>query len=288
MNAPHHPDCLSRSMTSPGTSLRKGLPKAGDIYCVNMSIYEPYFRLLDRLSHSPNNDDGACILPLPSQTSSKGYRPCIILDVLDDGLYSICLMATFDRKARSQLPRCFDPFAIPVFTCGASDEAIQHGSEHLHTSPEWDSASPQTLVAIPFRCTLSTLERRWRSNVIFGAGCVVEDLETLKRMIATRMDYWREYISTGTERRIEQYYDHLISHRKKYSKWKLNGSGTEGSTTASSCKRTQHRQYSVCTGNISMAMHTISERETDGKEFTIVQYGSAWNKFASRSRIHHL
>ncbi|KAF9260076.1 hypothetical protein L218DRAFT_1079596 [Marasmius fiardii PR-910] len=274
-----HPNFLPTSATPPDGPL----PKAGDIWSVNMSVYEPYSRLLERLSQSPNNDDGTCILRSPIQTSPKGFRPCIVLDILPNDLVSICLMATFDRNY-SQVPRCFDPFLIPVFTHGASNEGTEY---YLHTSPEWNGTAPQMLVAIPFRCRVSMLLKPWKSST--GGGYVVEDLDVLKSTVATRMENWREYISTNTERRIEQYYEYLITHKRNYIKWKRSFSGSEpGLTTASSHKRSQHRVSSICTASVSTDVQPMHERDADGGDFTVVKYGSAWNRFVSKSRVSSL
>uniref|UniRef100_A0A0W0G0S7 Uncharacterized protein n=1 Tax=Moniliophthora roreri TaxID=221103 RepID=A0A0W0G0S7_MONRR len=162
-------------------------PQIGDIFSISMSIYTPFKTLLGvKLKDSESYYTAG---------GTKGARPCIIIDTRKmRAIYMVLLMASFDKSEEADVPQPFKQFLTPIPT---SYRPIKGNMEHIHTTPEWESA-PQYLVLIPVPCPKSRLMERWSSHKVDSSkgkfDFYLDDLAlaTLRRLAFQKRQYWEE------------------------------------------------------------------------------------------------
>ncbi|KAK7031211.1 hypothetical protein VNI00_013627 [Paramarasmius palmivorus] len=262
-----NPVCSGSCGTPRAGSIQFGI---GDIVSVCISVYTPFKTLLD----IPVSDTESFY----TASGRKGARPCIITHISKSGnVYSIVIMASFSRSEQDNVPPAFKDFLIPIPT---ARRHVQGGVEHIHTTPEWESA-PQYLVPIQVQCQKRHLQKRWQSHEVDSTSqrqfdFYLEELAraTLNGIIRKRLLHWNAKGKNELTR--EEYLERLEKVKEAYAeslKTSTNvshNSGTPG--RVSGCKRTVHSKMT------SLA-EVPEEPETDSEGFKLV--------CSSKRRKHH-
>ncbi|KAK7032315.1 hypothetical protein VNI00_013274 [Paramarasmius palmivorus] len=236
-----------------------------------MSVYTPFKRLLGvRVKESES---------FYTASESKGARPGVVVALpRGDNIYTIAIMASFNKSEQDKVPDAFKDFLIPVPT---TRWHVDPGVDHVHTTPEWESA-PQYLILIPVKCHKDRLLGRWKSYrvdnksqqhfefYVHEAAC-----KTLEDIIQKRLIHWDtvgRHQLTREEflKRLEK----VKEDRVKTLKESTNSALSHTPSCKSACKRTIRSKMT--------SLAEVPEEITDSEGFKLV-----CSKRVKRHRENH-
>ncbi|VDC01576.1 unnamed protein product [Peniophora sp. CBMAI 1063] len=144
------------------------LPRAGQIWCIEESIFSPVATLLGQTMPAIM---ASSVTSFTDDRASKP-RPCVITQEVSDGSYYVYLFGTFNGGKIYRLPKALQYFLVQVDPHASTRYPVTNYRRQklpcLHTSPNW-THHPQFLVALPhrtlpgfgFRRVLNQLDRPW-------------------------------------------------------------------------------------------------------------------------------
>ncbi|KAK7030870.1 hypothetical protein VNI00_013980 [Paramarasmius palmivorus] len=220
-------------------------PQAGDVFSVCMSVYAPFKSLVGVKVRWDSQS-------FYSASEKKGARPCIIVHVpKNQNIYTIMILASFDKSEAENVPPAFKEFLIPIPT------SIGHAIgniDHVHTTPEWERA-PQYLVVIPVPCPKTVLQGRWQSHKVdaisnhkFGFYLDPTALAYLNGIMQKKLAHWNTKGKYALSR--EEYLNRLAQVKEAYAKT-LRESATASKNCISS-------RMSGCKRGIASVIHSLA------------------------------
>ncbi|KAK1231318.1 hypothetical protein PQX77_005574 [Marasmius sp. AFHP31] len=213
---------------------RGSKPQIGDIMCIRKSALAPFYYLLEGTDH-----DRGC---------KPGDRPCVITGI-DDGTFTVCLMATFDKHSYEELPALFKEFIILVSTTNPSDMASSNTRvRHVHSTPEWvvsgaGVCGSQYLITLPIDVSSKSF-KKWRTpDMPLDAGFFLDEATMFKLRII------------------------IVEHHKRSQEW-LAENGSMKASSLLQGLRTLESRYKSGNRAVEGDRATLASKKTWGTRYT--------------------